>query len=230
MKKKTKLFKKDRITITALASIILPFITFVAIPMIIFGNNIQEFMFDWSDFVPLCFVFAILLSIILFFSIIFLPEIAYKICLHLLIAIDVLVFLQSTYLNGNLALIGDNISGEISLTSSLLNLFLWIVVIVGAVVLAILKDKKKYIKTGSLVLCIIVAFTQFISTIVPVVTNEKYFKSHAERIGKSNNELINVSTYKNVGEYSTTGNIYYFLIDMFDEKYAELAYQTVRTL
>lgn len=229
-KGKAKLFKKERITITAIASIIAPFISFVAVPMTVFGNNIQEFMFDWVDFVPMCLGFALLVSAAIFFAIIFLPEMAYKICLHILIAGDFLLFMQTTYFNENLSLMGDNISSGASFATKLFNIIFWFIVVVVFVVLAILKDKKKYIRTGALILCVVVAFTQLVSTVVPVLSNEKFFKPQAERVGRSKNELINVSTYKDVGEYSSTGNIYYFLIDMFDEKYAELAYNTDSTI
>lgn len=229
-KLKRNIFKKERITITAIASIIAPFIMFVANPMIVFGNNISEFMFDWLDFVPFCLGFAILLSIVLFFAILFLPEKAYKICLHILIAGDFLVFMQSTYLNGNLSLSGDNLGGGASLSSKIFNLIFWLIIVTGAIILAILKDKKKYIRTGALILCVVIAFTQLVSTVVPVVSNEKYFKTHAERVGQDANATINYSTYKDIEKYSSTGNIYYFLIDMFDEKYAELAYNTDPTI
>ena len=223
MENKVKTSKKERIPLTLIASIIAPFIIFVAIPMIVFGNNISEFLFNWNDFVPLCLVFAILFSAIIFFAIFFLPERAYKICLHILIAGDFLIFLQSTYLNGNLSLSGDNLGGGYSTLSKIINLAIWIIVVAGAVVLAILKDKKKYIKTGALILCVVVASAQLISTVVPVISNKNFFKSRENRIESSSASTINYSTYKDLNKYSTTGNIYYFVIDMFDEKYAETA-------
>lgn len=225
-KKETKNSKKERISITLIASIISPFIVFVAVPMIVFGGNLEEFLFDWSDFIPMCLGFATLLSAIIFFAIFFLPEKAYKICLHILIAVDFLVFMQSTYLNGELSLSGDNLGTGASTVVKIINLLFWVLVITGSVVLALLKDKKKYIKTGSFILCIVIASAQLISTVVPILSNKKYFKSRAERVGQENAVAVNYSTYKDMEKYSTTGNIYYFLIDMFDEKYAELAYET----
>lgn len=218
--------KKNRISITILSSIISPFIVFLAIPMSIFGNNITEFLFDWSDFIPLCLGLAIIVSAVIFFSIFFLPEKAYKICLHILISVNFLVFLQSTYLNGNITLIGDNISSKTSTFSNIINLIIWVVTITGGgIVLGLLKDKKKYIRTGALILSIVIITTQMISTAVPVISNKNYFKSQEERTGQAA-ETVNYSTCKDLNVYSTTGNIYYFLIDMFDEKYAELAQQT----
>ncbi len=219
-----KKFKKERLLVTILASIIAPFIVFVAVPMIIFGNNIDEFLFNWSDFIPICLGFAILLSAIIFFAIFFLPEKAYKICLHILVAVDLLVFMQSTYLNGKLTLSGDAvINGNILL--SVLDLLFWVLIIAAAVVLALLKDKKKYIKTGALILCVVVLSAQMISTIVPVISNKKYFQTRAARTGQKTEYVPQNSTYKNLENYSTSSNIYYFLIDTFDAKYAETAYE-----
>ncbi len=228
-KNKTKTSKKERILLTLIASVIAPFIVFVAIPMIVFSNNIDEFLFNWTDFVPMCLGLMIFCSAIIFFAIFFLPEKAYKICLHILIAGDFLVFMQSTYLNGKLTLSGDAVGGGSTL-SSIINLAFWIIVIAGAVVLAVLKDKKKYIKTGALLLCVVVTAAQFISTVVPVVSNKKFFQTRAERIGQDDSYIKNYSTYKNITNYSTSSNIYYFLIDSFDEKYAETAYDFDNTI
>jgi hypothetical protein len=184
-KKETKRNLKQRIPLTLIASIILPFIVFVAIPMIIFGNNIDEFLFNWSDFVPLCLGFAVLVSAIIFFAIFFLPEKAYKICLHILIALDFMVFVQSTYLNGELSLSGDNLGGGASTFSKIINLLFWNLVIAGSVILALLKDKKKYIKTGAFILCVVISFTQFISTVVPIVSNEKLTKALGKPLSSS---------------------------------------------
>lgn len=222
-KNKVKKSKKERIPLTLLASVLAPFIVFVAIPIIVFGNNIDEFLFDWSDFIPQCLGFAVLVSAVIFFAIFFLPEKAYKICLHILIAGDFLLFMQSTYLNGNLSLSGDNLGGGTSTLVKVINLAFWILVIAGAVVLAILKDKKKYIKTGALLLCVVVTAAQFISTVVPVISNKKFFKTRDDRTETTSASKINYSTYKDINKYSNSSNIYYFLVDMFDEKYAELA-------
>ena len=81
----------------------------------------------------------------------------------------------------------------------------------GFIVLAILKDKKKYIKTVSLVLCVVVVFTQFVSAVTPMLSNKNFFKTKAEREGAS--ATVNYLTYKNLNKYSTTDNIYYFIID-----------------
>lgn len=46
--------KKKRLAITLLASLLFPFIVFIATPALVFCNNISEFLFNWNDFLPLC--------------------------------------------------------------------------------------------------------------------------------------------------------------------------------
>lgn len=213
--------KKKRLAVTLIATFILPFIVFVATPITVFSNNINEFLFSWKDFVPMCLLLAVIVCGMLFSAIFFLPEKAYRICLHIVIAFDVLFFVQSTYLNGSMSLSGDNMGGSPALSSKIFNLAFWILCMTGFIVLAILKDKKKYIKTVSLVLCVVVVFTQFVSAVTPMLSNKNFFKTKAEREGSS--ATVNYLTYKNLNKYSTTDNIYYFIIDRFDENYAEEA-------
>lgn len=214
--------KKERLLITVLASLFTPFTVFVAIPLLIFLNNTSQFYFDWYDFLPYCLLFALLGAGILFSIVFFLPQKAYKICLHILIALDILVFLQSTYLNGSISLIGDNMGYSVSTAKKIFNFFIWAIFIAGFIVLAILKDKKKYIKTVSLVLVVIISFAQTVSTIIPIASDKKFFKSAESRYGYSPESLTNA----NFKQYSTSSNIYYFLVDRFDEIiYAEEAYK-----
>ncbi len=213
--------KKKRLAVTILASFALPFILCVATPVAVFSNNINEFLFSWSDFIPMCLLFTVILAGILFSIIFFLPERAYRICLHIVIAFAFLFFVQSTYLNGSMSLSGDNMGGTPSLVSRIINLIVWVGCMAAFVVLANFKDKKKYIKTVSLILCVVVIFTQVISSITPMLSNKNFFKTKAERDGAS--ATVNYVTYKNLNKYSTTDNIYYFVIDRFDENYAEEA-------
>ena len=213
--------KKKRLAVTILASFALPFILCVATPVTVFSNNINEFLFSWSDFLPMCFLLTVILAGILFSIIFFLPERAYRICLHIVIAFAFLFFVQSTYLNGSMSLSGDNMGGSPSLVSRIINLIIWVGIMAAFVVFANLKDKKKYIKTVSLILCVVVVFTQFVSSVTPMLSNKNFFKTKAEREGAS--ATVNYVTYKNMNKYSTTDNIYYFIIDRFDENYAEEA-------
>lgn len=213
--------KKKRLAITILASFALPFILCVATPVAVFSNNINEFLFSWNEFLPMCLLFTVILAGMLFSIIFFLPERAYRICLHIVIAFAFLFFVQSTYLNGSMSLSGDNMGGTPSLASRIINLIIWVLIMAAFVVLANLKDKKKYIKTVSLILCVVVVFTQFISSVTPMLSNKDFFKSKAEREGAS--ATVNYTTYKNLNKYSSSSNVYYFIIDRFDENYAEEA-------
>ena len=211
--------KKKRLLVTILASLAFPFIVFITTPALVFGNNLSEFLFAWSDFIPLCLLFSFIFAGAFFCLIFFLPERGYRNVLYILIAFDFLAFIQSTYLNGTISLAGDNMGGGFSLAQKIVNIAIWILVFASFIVLANLKDKKKYIGSAALIMCVVIFITQLISTVTPIAANDKFFMTRAEREGGES--LVNYATYKNIDKYSTTGNVYYFVVDRFDEDYAE---------
>ena len=78
--KLTKEMRKKRILPTLLLSLTIPLVLCVFIPLEIYGNNLDEFMFSLSGFLPMCFVFALLFSALIFVGLFFLPQKGYKVC------------------------------------------------------------------------------------------------------------------------------------------------------
>ena len=226
---------KKRILPTLLISTILPLMICISIPFEIFSNNLEEFLFSAKDFIPILICIALLFIIAIFFSLLFLPETLYKICSTLIISFAFMCFVQSTYLNGNLnSLTGDDVgfgAQSVSMVSKIINLCIWIIMIVSAVTLIILLDKKGIVSTISIIFAVIVFATQTLSMLAISITNGNVFLSKQERLKLNSNEKpYEVLTTRNLTNLSSNKNIFYFCIDRFDEKFAEDALITYPTI
>lgn len=218
--------KKSTLVESILVSIILPFIIFISIPLEIYKNNMYEFNFALSDFYPLCLLFGVLAMLTIFVVINLIPGKARKIIIYIIFSVEVLFFVQGTYLNGGLnSLNGDNLAGsKLSILSSVINLVVWLLIIACFVVLACLKDKKGLIRTISLILMVVVLSTQVVSTLINAVSDKDIYLSKQER-DETTGLVIKDLTNKNLTEISETGNILYFVVDRFDERFANMAYE-----
>ena len=217
---------KKRILITILISILFPLMVCVAIPFEIYGANLNEFKFTLSSFMPVCLLIALFLTVIIFFALLFLPKLVYRIACGFIIALSLMFFIQGTYLNGNLnSLAGDNIAIATAPAATLLvNLLIWMCVLSGGIVLAILSNKKSIISTIGVVVAIVVCTTQLISPLAVAITKREVFMSKTEKLqSKGIGEVHEIVTNKNLTTISKNKNVFYFCIDRLDEMWAESA-------
>ena len=212
-KTERKQMLKKRIPITILTAIIIPVMLCVCIPLEIYLNNAQEFIFSIGDFLPINLIYCLVLFAIIFFSIFFLPERAYRIVSSIIIALGLLFFVQGVYLNKNMnSLAGDFLAEEsISVWSKIGNIAIWLIVIAIAVVLSILKDKKGYISLVGVILSIVVIITQAISPLSLAISKPQGEKEFD----------LSALTNKNLTNIADSNNVFYFCIDKYDGRYAD---------
>ncbi len=206
---------------------LIPFIVCICVPFEIFGNNLDEFMFSFSQFIPISILLAFAFSMVFFLAILFLPSKAYKICCAILLAIGFMLFLQGTYLNkGTSGLAGDNLgTNSVSTGKKVLNIIIWIVVIALAVVLALLKDKNGIITLIGVLLCVILFITQLVGPLSLAFSKEGVFADKSQRVElNENSENPKILTYDSLCEVSSDKNVIFFCVDRFDQQYAERAY------
>lgn len=218
---------KKRILPTILVAFLIPLILCLSIPFEMFSKNINELLFSVHDIMPMLILIALSITAVIFLILLFLPEKIYKILCYIIIAFSLMLFIQGTYLNGSVnSLAGDNLSASApTMFSKILNLSIWIIVVAGFVVLAILKDKKGIIATIKTVIIVAIIATQVITPISCMLTNDQLFLNIDERLALDNTEINHkILTRENLTDISTTNNVYYFCIDRFDERYAESAY------
>ena len=223
---KQKVSLKKRVLPTILLSVTLPLVLCVLIPLEIYGNNLEEFMFSLSGFLPMCFLFALLLSAVIFAGVFFLPQNGYRVACTVVATLALMAFLQGTYLNAGMSsLAGDNLGDKtISVFSKVLNLVIWIVVIGGEVVFTTLFDKKNLSGVITLVICAVVIIAQAMGPVVVIMTNNQVFTPKEDRLVSEDASYVhNILTKENLTTVSTSGNVFYFCIDRFDQLYAEQA-------
>ena len=104
MKERTK----KRLLPTFLIAITLPLIVFLTTPFDIYAGNYNEFVFSLTNYIWVCLAIFIISSLIIFFSLLFLPNKVYRPISALFLGLAFLCFLQSNLLNSSLtALQGD---------------------------------------------------------------------------------------------------------------------------
>ena len=121
--------RKKRVLPAILVSLIIPFLLCVSVPFEIYCNNSSEFVFRAIDFLPYCIMFMLGIASFFVSLLLLLPNVAYKVVLYFLMGLGFMLFLQGTYLNGNLSLTGDNMAGsEITTAKIVINIIIWLVV------------------------------------------------------------------------------------------------------
>lgn len=221
---------KKRILPTFLISCTLPILVCILIPFEVFANNINEFMFAWKDFLPAGMLFALLFTVAICLALIFLPKKAYRITCAVVIGLAFMFFFQSMILNlGMNSLAGDNLTeAGPSVWKDVLNAVIWVVVIAGAVVLALIKDRLGIISALSILLCGIIIFSQAIGPIFLCVSDGTVFKSKEDRIVATQGaKAPMVLTTKGLTEISENRNVFVFCVDRFDQKYADQGYTKI---
>lgn len=217
---------RKRILITILTSVLFPLMVCVAVPFEIYSANLNEFKFSLSSFMPFCLLIAFFLTVIIFFALLFLPDLAYRIASGFIISLSLMFFVQGTYLNGKLtSLSGDNIAMAIaSPTTLVVNLLVWMFVISLGIVLAIFSGRKKIISTIGVVVAMVVYSTQLISPLTVAITKKEVFMSKSEKLqANGTGDVHEIATNKNLTTISKNKNVFYFCIDRFDEFLAESA-------
>ena len=217
-----------RIFPTLVVAFLMPFIICLSIPFEVYAGNLSEFLFTASNMLPMLLLFTFGFTAIIFLFLLFMPPKAYRVLCAIIIAFGFLFFLQGTYLNGSYSsLAGDNLANSTPSTFMFIfNLLIWVVVVAGAVVLALFKDKIKdkfgIIPIVAYVITAVIFATQTISPLTSIITNDQVFMTINERLEASGLEQEHeILTKEYLKGISTSNNIYYFCIDRFDETYAE---------
>ena len=224
---KTLKTNKSRLLPSVLIALILPLVLCIVAPFEIYSNNMEEFTFAVADFMPMCLLIAFVLFTLIFALLYLLPKKAYKITAYVFLGLGLLVFLQSTYLNNGLSSLGGDNMGvaSTSVFVLILNTFIWIALITAFVFLALKTDKNGIIKTICYVSAVVVLATQFVSFMTISLTSQGVFLSKVAREQVENSDYkLKALTTKNLNAFSETNNVFYFVVDRFDESYAEQAF------
>ena len=215
-KTKNKTDRKSRIFPAAITALSFAVAVFIAAPLDIYLGNSEEFVFGLSDFFPLCILFGLLSGAAVFSLLFFTPDKVYRPLLALFAATDFLLFLQSSALNGGMnTLAGDEMAGTGIVSSAIIfNFILWI--LLKAIFIGVAFVRKNVVQFFLRYVCILMAAISLIMMLISPIS----------RIGKQESG-VGAGTFflskANLTDISSDKNVFYFVVDRFDEEFAEAA-------
>ena len=218
--------RKKRLLPVLLTSFAFAVVICLEAPFEIFANNLSEFLFSLSDFLPLCIAFWLILTLIVGVPLFFIPDKAYRFAYPAITMLAFLFFLQGTYLNlGISSLPGDNMADEApSLAAVIINAIVWLALSALAVASAFIK-KRDAVKIVCVLLSVVTLGTQVINITFLALTTDGIALQRNERVVESSTEYVQkILTDDNLTTLSKSRNVIVFIVDRFDETYAEEAY------
>lgn len=206
------MLKKRDILISFSVSLLLAFMIFIFGPAEIFFANVSQFEFLFGEFIGyMVIIFAMSVLIITFICFI-MPQKVRNILISVLFSSAVLGYLQVMFLNKNLDLLGVNPNGyQVQTSQWVINLFIWLAVFIGVIVLLILKKEiwKKFVSYMSFFLLGI----QVVAMIsLPLTAPRDAF----ERV-QGNARLSGVDQYT----VSAKDNVIVLVLDYFSSMYLQ---------
>lgn len=216
---------REKLVPTILLSIFAPVMVFFFGPFEIYGNNSDEFKFVLSDFGFIALLISVAVAIALFAILILLRSRAYDIGFGLIFGISLMLFVQGNYLSlGMNSLVGDGVgSGTASTAMIVINMIIWCVVIVGAVLAMLFLHKyRDTVRLVSIVALVALIGMMLISFITISLTTDVY---SSEKL-KSDDRIDvgeEILTVKNLDTLAKEDNIVVFVVDRFDHRYYESA-------
>lgn len=217
---------KNKLLTSLLLSIAAPLTVCFFGPLETYCGNIDEFTFALGDFFPYVILIALGMAALVFGLLMLLDGRAFDITSAVLLALAILTFAQKYYLNmGVNALAGDGVGEvEVALWAIILNAAIWVVVIGGAIALAlVLKNQNKarfFVSTALVLMAVLV--TQAIGCIA--ISADVLSPDQSALEGEKTENTTRVPsalTYENLNELSEGNNVVFFLIDRFDVRYFE---------
>ncbi len=219
--------RKGRMPAVILAAAAFPMGICLEAPFVVYGGNAEELQFSLGDFFPICllvwFAAALVTGCVLFF----LPDKAYRFVFPIVVALALLLFLQGTYLNlGRNFLPGDNMGEEpLSTTALVVNTAIWIVGLGLAVGSAFLQ-KREILRIAAVLIPFVLVGTQVVNIVFTALSNDGIGLSKEAKARLENPDYeVRVMTNDGLTTPSSGKNVVYFVVDRFDEAYAEWAYR-----
>lgn len=216
---------KQKLLPALLLAVAGPFTVLVFTPFDTYYGNMDEFAFSLGDFMPLCILFAVLLSAVIFSVLISLRNAAFEIGCGVAAWLSLMLILQRLFLNmGVNSLAGDGVGTSAAAPwMVVLDILAWVAVGAG-IVLAVIFFSKKHIETLAtlaVIAMVTVIGMQLVSFTVVSLTSDVYTPA-LERTKNGDGEDTSETktlTFDNFTTFSSNRNVVIFVIDRFDAKY-----------
>ena len=228
--KRTYTFKQKLLP-SILLSLAIPLTVCLFGPFDIYYGNMDIFRYSLGDFVPLCIAGALFFACLFFALLMVLKGRAYEIASAVILALSLLLFVQRSFLNGGVdALQGDGVGTYgAGLIPTIINTLIWVAVISGFVVAAIIFRKKsvEIVETVTVIAMITLIGMQAVTMVIYSVTTDVWTPVD-ERKQISNEEVgkTDVLTFDGFTELSAENNVVVFIVDRFDSSYYDKFVET----
>lgn len=226
--------RSERLVPSILLSLAIPFTIFFFGPFEAICKNSDMLDFTFMDLIGPSFLISIAVSAALFLIVWNLSGRVFDIVYTVLFGIGFMLYLQGNYLNLGLnAVEGDGVGvSSYSGTASTINLIIWIVVLVGALVSVILiRKQREFVRLAMIVAMVAVVGVQVMMFALLSFTtdawtplNQRYDDSNS--VSTSDDYLPSILTNANLTELSTEGNVIWFVVDRFDYTYYQKMLKT----
>ena len=226
--------RSERLIPSILLSLAIPFTIFFFGPFEAICKNSDMLDFTFADLIGPSFLISIAVAAALFLIVWNLSGRVFDIVYTVLFGIGFMLYLQGNYLNLGLnAVEGDGVGvSSYTGTASTINLIIWIVVLVGALVSVILiRKQREFVRLAMIVAMVAVVGVQVMMFALLSFTtdawtplNQRYDSSNS--VSTSDDYLPSILTNANLTELSTEGNVIWFVVDRFDYTYYQKMLKT----
>jgi len=222
---------KKRFLASALCGLLISFTVFIYGVLEIYLNNSEQFSFYLKDFVSYILFYGLLVfAFITLFVPIFKGK-SFYIVLAIFFWLGVMLYIQGNFLNfGVSSLMGDDLQEGPTMLTLVINLLIWVITCVAAILFTLrFKNKKLLYNVFTVVTAIIIGMqlVSFIITLAPKAYADGREPDKTEETTNEDGETEpkekakTVLTTKGMFEVSKKRNIIIFIFDRFDAVYYE---------
>ena len=210
---------KEKILPVIMLSLIAPFMVCFFGPFEIFGNNIDQFKFELSDFWLLCILLSVGIAAALGAVLMLLRGRAFDVAYGTVFGVSLMLFLQGNFLSmGMTSLSGDGGEGELGFGKIFLNTAIWVLIVGGSIAVMLFLDaQREMVRLISIVVLLAVLGSSLISFATLSLTTDVY--GDKSMISISDGEQV--LTVKNLDTLASGENVIVFIVDRFDYEYYE---------
>ncbi|MBO5305908.1 MAG: hypothetical protein J6B12_04010 [Clostridia bacterium] len=203
-----ELSSKQKIWLSILAALTLPFTVIVCGIFEIYLNNSAEFLFVLSDFWLMAVGLGVAIFSVLLLVLRVLKGKAFHVVLALLVWLAVMSYMQASFLNFGLDSLGaDDLAKGGGVGLIVLDLAIWVFTGAGFVIAALLVKDKQTMGMLATVALVMVLAVQAVNLSIAFINSEEKEKTET------------VLTTENLFEVSERDNVIVFLLDRFDIYY-----------
>lgn len=210
---------KEKILPVIMLSLIAPFMVCFFGPFEIFGNNIDQFKFELSDFWLLCILLSVGIAAVLGCVLMLLRGRAFDVAYGTVFGISLMLFLQGNFLSmGMTSLSGDGGEGELGFGKIFLNTAIWVLIVGACIAVMLFLDKQRdTVRLISIVVLLAVLGSSLISFVTLSLTTDVYGDKSMVSVADGEQVL----TVKNLDTLANGQNVIVFIVDRFDYEYYE---------